>query len=198
MNTGLQDAANLSWKLAAAVHGWAPQGLLDSYQAERHPVGKDVLRNSGNLLRLALGETAALRAARGLVAGVLTHLGPVAHRARETVSGIGVHYPAPRGAHRLAGTRAADRPLADGGRLYPALGDGRFVLLTPAGADTAGEWGDRVLVARPADSDGTTVLVRPDGYVAWATAETDPARRAAAVRAALADWCGNAADAARP
>jgi 2-polyprenyl-6-methoxyphenol hydroxylase-like FAD-dependent oxidoreductase len=197
MNTGIQDAANLSWKLAAAVHGWAPEGLLDSYQAERHPVGRDVLRNSGNLLRLALGETAVVRAARGLVAGVLTRLGPVAQRARETVSGIGVHYPAPRGSHRLAGTRAADRPLADGGRLYPALRDGRFVLLTPSGADAAGEWGDRVLVTAPADGAGPTTLVRPDGYVAWATDETDPARRAAAVRAALTEWCGQASDTAR-
>ncbi|WP_030951226.1 FAD-dependent monooxygenase, partial [Streptomyces sp. NRRL S-481] len=53
MNTGLQDAANLSWKLAAAVQGRAPEGLLDSYEAERHPVGRAVLRSSGGLVRLA-------------------------------------------------------------------------------------------------------------------------------------------------
>jgi 2-polyprenyl-6-methoxyphenol hydroxylase-like FAD-dependent oxidoreductase len=64
MNTGLQDAANLGWKLAAAVHGWAPDGLLDSYHTERYPVGRAVVRGSDALLRLTLAQSQATRAAR--------------------------------------------------------------------------------------------------------------------------------------
>jgi 2-polyprenyl-6-methoxyphenol hydroxylase-like FAD-dependent oxidoreductase len=63
MNTGLQDAANLGWKLAAAAAGWAPGGLLDSYHAERHPAGRSVLRTSGAVLRLALLRPRPLREA---------------------------------------------------------------------------------------------------------------------------------------
>ncbi len=203
MNTGLQDAANLSWKLAAAVHGWAPAGLLDSYQEERHPVGREVLRSSGNLLRLALGESVATRAARGLIAKVLTRFTPVVRKLRKTVTGIGIAYPAPAGAHELTGTRATDVALAGGGRLYETLRDGRFVLVTEPGAApadaAAGGWHDRVRVEHPARPTGTTVLVRPDGYVAWATDQTEPAELATAVRAALTDWCGQPVGApARP
>lgn len=61
MNTGLQDAANLSWKLAAAWHGWGDDGLLDSYHAERYPVGKFVLRLSGGLMRVALVKSDRVR-----------------------------------------------------------------------------------------------------------------------------------------
>jgi len=186
MNTGLQDAANLSWKLAATVHGWAPASLLDSYHGERHPVGRDVLHNSGNLLRLALGKSAALRAARGVIAGILTNLAPVAHKLRDTVSGIGIHYPAPRGAHALVGTRALDTRLADGRRLYEALRSGTFVLLSAGQVDGIEAWDDRVTVSAPEDATRTTVLVRPDGYVAWATDGLDPA----ALRDALGAWCG--------
>ncbi|WP_344959702.1 FAD-dependent monooxygenase, partial [Actinomadura miaoliensis] len=64
MNTGMQDAANLGWKLAAELKGWAPPGLLDTYHDERHPVGRAVLRGSGALLRLVLRAAPALRAAR--------------------------------------------------------------------------------------------------------------------------------------
>jgi len=203
MNTGLQDAANLSWKLAAAVHGWAPTDLLDSYQDERHPVGREVLRSSGNLLRLALGESVATRAARGLIAKVLTRFPPVVRKLRQTVTGIGIAYPAPAGAHKLTGARATDVPLTGGGRLYETLRDGQFVLVVQPGAAPtsieAGEWHDRVRVEHPARPTGTTMLVRPDGYVAWATDATDPAELAAAVPAALTDWCGLPVEApARP
>src|SRR5256885_5590408 len=69
MNTGLQDAANLSWKLAAAVRGWAPARLLDSYNAERHPVGRLVLRSSGGIIRLAMLQSRAARLGRDLLGG---------------------------------------------------------------------------------------------------------------------------------
>jgi 2-polyprenyl-6-methoxyphenol hydroxylase-like FAD-dependent oxidoreductase len=106
MNTGLQDAVNLGWKLAAVVNGWAPDGLLDTYQAEQHPVGRGVLRTSGTLLRVALLRPRALRAVRGLVGGVVARIGPVVDRAAGRLWGISLGYPGPSGGHRLAGTRA--------------------------------------------------------------------------------------------
>ncbi len=90
MNTGLQDAANLGWKLAAVLRGRAPDSLLDSYHAERHPVGKQVLRSSGAIVRLALLHTPPGRAARALVAQLLNRLRPLSRRAMLNLSGIGI------------------------------------------------------------------------------------------------------------
>ncbi|MBE8469750.1 FAD-dependent monooxygenase [Streptomyces justiciae] len=184
MNTGLQDAANLGWKLAAAVQGRAPEGLLDTYEAERHPVGKAVLRSSGGLVRLARAQNPVLRAVRGLVSAFVNVARPVQRKALGQVSGIGYRYPAPRGAHRLTGTRVPDVALT-GGRLYEALRGGRFVLITPEvtseAYDGQGTRKDRLTVAHWASDRRTTVLVRPDGYVAWAADVADPARVEAAL-----------------
>ncbi|WP_163506983.1 FAD-dependent monooxygenase [Fodinicola acaciae] len=193
MNTGLQDAANLSWKLAAAVHGCAPDSLLDSYQAERHPAGQAVLRSSGAILRMALASRWWQRAARALAGTLVSNISAVNLRAGLSVSGIAVRYPAPRGSHPLIGRRAADVTLAatDGGeRLYEALRDGKFVLLVSSTA-TAGHtevWSDHVRIAvagttEPADVSARYVLVRPDGYVAWAGSDETGALRA------LRAWC---------
>lgn len=132
MNTGLQDAANLSWKLAAVLQGHAPDSLLDSYQTERHPVGKQVLRSSGALVRLALLPTAPGDAVRALGAQLVNRLRPLSRRAIRTISGIGIAYPAGPGAHPLAGRRAPTSGWLGGGRLYELLRQGRFVLITPA------------------------------------------------------------------
>jgi 2-polyprenyl-6-methoxyphenol hydroxylase-like FAD-dependent oxidoreductase len=196
MNTGLQDAANLGWKLAADINGWAPAGLLDSYHAERHPVGRTVLRMSGTLLRLVLVRSLLARAARSALARLATRVGPASRRLAGRLSGIAIAYPAPPGAHRQAGKRAPDIPLAGGDqlpiRLYEALRAGRFVLVVPEGdhAVALDDWTGRVGVVTRADGSGTRMLVRPDGYVAWACDETDPERREAATQAALADACG--------
>ncbi|MEV7884609.1 FAD-dependent monooxygenase [Streptomyces sp. NPDC002817] len=186
MNTGLQDAANLSWKLAAAVQGWAPGGLLDTYESERHPVGKAVLRSSGGLVRLARAQSPALRAVRTLVSAVGNAVGPARRKALGQISGIGYKYPAPRGAHRLTGTRVPDVAL-ESGRLYEALRGGGFVLIAPdpqAYADP-GTRKDRLTVERWASGRRTTVLVRPDGYVAWAADAPDAAVIEEAVAAAV-------------
>lgn len=180
MNTGLQDAANLGWKLAAVLRG-APDSLLDTYQSERHPVGRQVLRSSGALVRLAMIKSRVGRALRGLIGATALGISPIARKLAGQLTGTGITYPAPRGAHRLAGTRAPDLPLADGTRLHDALGDGRFVLV--GDADVSG-WADRVRVTRPANP-GPTMLVRPDGYVAWAGDAGSP-------RAVLTQWCGTA------
>jgi len=182
MNTGLQDAANLSWKLAAAVQGCAPPGLLDTYQQERHPVGRLVLRLSGGLLRLATTPPALLPAVRALAATAL-RTPPLAHRAAGLISGIGINYPRPAGAHPLTGRRAPDVRLTGGGRLYQALRAGRFVLVSTAEASSGTE---RALVHRPTVERIPTMLVRPDGYVAWAADNPQPT----ALQAALTQWCG--------
>ena len=205
MNTSLQDAANLGWKLAATVRGWAPPGLLDTYNAERHPVGRQVLRESGALLRVGLTGPSSLVAARNLLAAAATRI-PFAVRAFASgLSGIGVSYPAPRGVHPLTGKRAADVPLADSRRLYEALRDGRFALVAdaPLTPEATAGYDDRVTAVITAAAAGTITLVRPDAYIAWAadtaaetaTAQDDPWRdatdqRAAEIQEVLARWCG--------
>src|ERR671916_1162205 len=196
MNAGLQDAANLGWKLAAAVHGWAPDGLLDSYHTERHPIGRAVVRGSGALLRLALAQSPVTRAARWVLANVVGRFGSPPALVSRAVSGVGIAYATPRGEHRLVGRRGPDIRLVPGKagktRLYEIWGGGRFVLLPPAGARAAigRRWTARVDSAPPADATLPMVLVRPDGYVAWATDETAPASRDEALRTALTRWCG--------
>ncbi|MGF0116893.1 FAD-dependent monooxygenase [Promicromonospora sp. Marseille-Q5078] len=187
MNTGMQDAAGLSWRLTAAVRGAAPD-VLDGYEAERHPVGALVLRASGTILRLATRPGPVAAVGRSLLTEALSHLPPARRRAAATISALGVRYPAPRGAHPWAGTRVPDLPLvpgaepgAAGGRLAEALRGGRFVLVGPAAgppADlpaTPGEIdpGERVVVRR-GDGRASTLLVRPDGYLADARSPGAP------------------------
>jgi hypothetical protein len=178
MNTGLQDAANLSWKLAAALSGHAAGTLLDSYHAERHPVGKAVLRSSGTLVRLAMAHTVRQRTARALFARVVSTIPPIRRRAVGMLTGVGFRYPAPRGSHRLTGTRAPDLPLAGDTRLYEELRAGRFVLVSPPGTTTPPEAppDDRYVAVEAATPGGPTLLVRPDGYVAWASDQPAPHR----------------------
>jgi 2-polyprenyl-6-methoxyphenol hydroxylase-like FAD-dependent oxidoreductase len=209
MNTGIQDAANLGWKLAAVAAGWAGDGLLDTYQAERHPVGEQVLRTSSALLRGALLHVPApLAAGRSAAVRTLSKVRPLANRMAGAISGLAISYPAPRGAHPLTGRRVADLRLADGRRLYEALRSGRFLLVTPAGghlsdgrpagspagleaglladspaglaAGLLAEHAETVALAQPARA---TVLVRPDAYIGWAS--DDPAADPATALARL-------------
>ena len=171
MNTGLQDAANLGWKLAAVVNGRASSELLDTYEAERHPVGKAVLRSSGGIVRLAMANRPWTLAARAALTAFLGRVRPARTRMIGQVTGIGYAYPAPRGAHRLVGTRVPDVALKEG-RLYEALRQGTFVLIVPEGADDKSD--DRRTVTHWASDRRTALLVRPDGYVAWAS-DDEPA-----------------------
>jgi len=175
MNTGIQDAANLAWKLAAAVQGWGSQALLDSYQGERHPVGQAALRTSGALIRAIKVKSTVGRIARNVVGGTALSVPAVARKVAGSMTGIGLEYQRPNGAHKLVSTRARDIPLADTHtRLYEALRDGRFVLVLPAGT-TAEVDADRITVVHTADQSAPTMLVRPDAYVAWASDRTDAA-----------------------
>lgn len=186
MNTGLQDAANLSWKLAQVIHGHASPGLLDTYQSERHPVGRAVLRSSGGIVRLAMAKRPWELALRAALTAVLGHVAPARRRMLGQLTGIGYRYAAPRSAHPLTGTRAPDVPLAPGGRLYESLRTGHFVLITPTPSLDPGPRKDRLTAERWASDRRTTVLVRPDGYVAWAADSAD--RRE--IEAALAAHVG--------
>ena len=164
MNTGIQDAMNLGWKLAAAVRGTAPDWLLDSYQTERHAVGADVLKLTDAFNQLVLGRSLLRRALRRVVITVLLNVGLTQRIMAGRLSGIGIHYPRPRGAHPLTGRRMVDVDCS-GKRLYELMRDGRFVVLTRRALDLDAD----VTVAVHADpSLPETVLVRPDGYVAWA------------------------------
>ncbi len=164
MNTGMQDAANLGWKLAAAVHGWGGEQLLDTYHTERHRIGREVLLSSGALVRLNSITPWLGRHVRNILVRAALRLPPIAAKVAGSISGIGFRYPAPRGADRRVGSRAPNIPLANG-RLYDALRGGRFVLVgTDVSQLTLPPQVDPVIPARPTDQ---LVLVRPDGYLAW-------------------------------
>ncbi|MFG2848614.1 FAD-dependent monooxygenase [Kitasatospora sp. NPDC048296] len=184
MNTGMQDAANLGWKLAAVLHGWAGDALLDSYHAERHPVGRMVLRVSHALLTAVTARSPVVRAARRSVPAI-AQLRVGKARAARGISGIGIAYRSPRGSHPLTGRRVPDLRLAgEPARLYEALRQGTFVLVGRDVADIAAPWAGRVVTAAPASGLHSTLLVRPDGYAAWAAEDPDPDE----VRRALTRW----------
>ncbi|MFF3488281.1 FAD-dependent oxidoreductase [Streptomyces sp. NPDC002701] len=171
MNTGIQDAANLGWKLAAALDGADPK-ILDTYQAERHPVGRTVLRSSGAMIRAMTVRPLPLRLLRTGLLRLILGLRPTASKAAQTFSGIGIAYGRRRGEHRLTGTRAPDLPLHDGDRLFTALRTPGFLLVLEQGVGIPlGVPASMGVVHR--EKDGPALLVRPDGYVAWAGDSTD-------------------------
>ncbi|HEY2080585.1 MAG TPA: FAD-dependent monooxygenase [Streptosporangiaceae bacterium] len=194
MNTSIQDAANLGWKLAATVQGWAPDSLLDTYHSERHKVGRRVLRDSGALLRIGLTCPSALVPARNMLVYAATRIPMTARFLAEALSGLSVSYPAPRGAHPLTGKRVADLPLADGRRLYETLRGGRFLLASSPGAflaEATSGYDDRVEAVTVPRSSDTIALIRPDAYIAWAGSLATADHRPPDVRGALARWCGS-------
>ncbi|MFF2813460.1 FAD-dependent monooxygenase [Streptomyces sp. NPDC058000] len=197
LNLGMQDAFNLGWKLAAVVRGWAPDGLLATYHAERHPVGAQVLANTRAQMVLTLPDPDAV-AVRDLLAA------PEANRrVAAMIAGTDIRYPMPgEPDHPLLGARAPGVRLPSG----------RGTLLADAGSVVAAAregWADRVerldrrdrldrcdsldrrdspgrLDRGPAADGDEALLVRPDGHVCWA----GPGDDADGLRAALARWFG--------
>jgi 2-polyprenyl-6-methoxyphenol hydroxylase-like FAD-dependent oxidoreductase len=165
LNLGIQDAFNLGWKLAAEVNGWAPEGLLDSYQAERRPVAADVLNNTRAQMELMSLEPGA-QAARRLVSELMD-FEDVNRYLIEKITAIGIRYDFGEG-HELLGRRLRDVQLK-GGRLYRLMHGGRGLLLDQAGRLSVTGWADRVdrVVDVSEELNVPAVLLRPDGHVAW-------------------------------
>ncbi|MFJ3365642.1 FAD-dependent monooxygenase [Streptomyces anthocyanicus] len=194
MNTGVQDAANLAWKLAATLNGWAPDTLLDSYHAERHPVGAELTATSRAQVALMTAFTPEGLDLRALLAGLITTIPDLNDSLAATVSALAVTYPANTpDAHPLAGTRAPDLALADTG-LFGLLRADRCLLLDlteNGGLAGYARPGLHVHAADPLRSPAhfagvRAVLVRPDGHIAWAGTDPDDAALAEGLTAALA------------
>ncbi|MEV6528073.1 rifampin monooxygenase [Streptomyces sp. NPDC051639] len=166
LNLGVQDAFNLGWKLAAEVGGWAPEGLLDSYHSERHPVGARVLDNTRAQITL-LGTDPGATALRELLSKLMD-FEEVNRYVTEMITAVGVRYDFGEG-HDLLGRRMRDMELKQG-RLYGLTHAGRGLLLDGTGRLSVAGWADRVdhVVDAGEELDVPAVLLRPDGHVAWA------------------------------
>jgi 2-polyprenyl-6-methoxyphenol hydroxylase-like FAD-dependent oxidoreductase len=202
LNTGVQDAVNLGWKLAQVVKRASPESLLDTYHAERHPVAARVLRNTMAAVALRRPDERT-KAARDAVAELLSMDEP-RKRFAAMMSGLDIHYDLGPG-HPLLGRRMPDLDVvtADGPlRVFTLLHAARPVLLNfgePGGFAT-GSWADRVqsidaryagaweLPAVGAVTAPSAVLIRPDGYVAWVGEATQPG-----LVDALTTWFGSPA-----
>jgi 2-polyprenyl-6-methoxyphenol hydroxylase-like FAD-dependent oxidoreductase len=199
LNIGVQDAVNLGWKLAQVVKGSSPESLLDTYHAERHPVGARVLRMTMAQTALSRGDE-RMNALRESMSELLQMAEP-RKRYAGMMSGLDIHYDLGSG-HPLLGRRMPDLDVVtESGprRVFALLHDARPVLLNvgePGALDITG-WADRVrlmdtqyagawelpvlgAVAAPA-----AVLIRPDGHVAWVGTGTDEG-----LRDALTTWFG--------
>ncbi|MEU1368142.1 rifampin monooxygenase [Streptomyces sp. NPDC005803] len=167
LNLGVQDAFNLGWKLAATVQGWAPEGLLDSYHAERHPVGSAVLDNTRAQITL-LGTDPGATALRALFTKLMG-FEEVNRYVTGMITAVDIRYDFGEG-HELLGRRMRDVELKGGRRLYSLMHQGRGLLLDRTGRLSVEGWTDRVdhVVDAVEDVDVAAVLLRPDGHVAWA------------------------------
>jgi 2-polyprenyl-6-methoxyphenol hydroxylase-like FAD-dependent oxidoreductase len=207
LNVGVQDAVNLGWKLAQVVNKTSPERLLETYHAERHPVGARVLHNT--MAQVALGTSDDRhQALRDTMAELLTMDEP-RRRIAAMVSGLDIQYDLGEG-HPLLGRRMPDLDVdtADGPtRVFTLLHDARPVLLNfgaPGGFDIS-PWANRVRLVDATHDGGwelpvlgevaapSAVLIRPDGHVAWAGDLMDPE-----LPPALATWFGAAPPPTRP
>ncbi len=199
LNLGVQDAVNLGWKLAQVVHGTSPETLLDTYHAERHPVGARVLRTTMAQTALSRGDE-RMEAVRETLSELLRMDEP-RKRYAGMMSGLDIHYDLGEG-HPLLGRRMPDLDLVTASgpqKVFTLLHDARPVLLHlgDPGAFDISPWADRVrridaryagvweLPVLGAVSAPTTVLIRPDGHVAWVGDGTDKG-----LRDALTTWFG--------
>jgi len=199
LNTGVQDAVNLGWKLAQVVNRTAPESLLDSYHAERHPVGARVLHNT--MAQVALSSPGDRHQALRDTMIDLLRMDEPRRRIAAMLSGLDIHYDLGQG-HPLLGRRMPDLDLhtPDGPiRVYTLLHDARPVLLDlgEPGSFDISPWANRVRLVDAKHDGGwelpalgdvaapPAVLIRPDGHVAWVGGGTD-----VGLRDALTTWCG--------
>ena len=195
LNLGIGDAVNLGWKLAATVQGWAPEGLLDTYTSERHPIGAWVLDWTRAQVAAMRGD-AYSSALRGVVTDFLGTPDGATYYVKR-ISGLWQRYDLGNG-HPLVGATVPVLRLDDGTRLSDHAHEGRALLVDLAGDDRlaalAKRYAGRVELVRGhadgADGAGASgLLVRPDGFVAWASA--DGASDPAGLEAALTRWLGD-------
>lgn len=206
INTGMTDAVNLAWKLAAAVHGWAPTGLLDTYHHERHSAGERAMLQTQAQVALRRGHDPAAQALRELFLELLADEQSV-RRMAALIAGTDIRHPLPNPHHHaLTGVFAPDLTLrTDHGTTSVAelMRTARPILLDLVGRpdlrETARDWQHRIDIHtaetdhRPADA----LLIRPDAHIAWAATTGEPADTAApALREALSGWFGTPRDAA--
>jgi 2-polyprenyl-6-methoxyphenol hydroxylase-like FAD-dependent oxidoreductase len=165
LNLGLQDAFNLGWKLAAEVNGWAPEGLLDSYHAERHPVAAAVLDITRAQWELIYADPAPL-GTRHLMSDLM-NFPDVLRYLVERVIAVNIRYDFGEGPD-LLGKRLRDVELKDG-RLFERLRTGRGLLLDQTGKLSVGGWADRVdhIADTTEELEAPAALLRPDGHIAW-------------------------------
>ncbi len=195
LSVGVQDAANLGWKLAATIHGTAPDGLLDTYHSERHAVGERLLMNTRAQGTVFLGGEEA-DPLRELFTELVAHDEVKRHLAG-VVSGLDIRYDVADGDHPLlgrrlppCGLRTTSGPTTTTALLHPARGVLLDLTDNAKVRDAAAGWLDRVMVstATPDDPDvfagAPAVLVRPDGYIAWVGDDAD------GLTTALARWFG--------
>jgi hypothetical protein len=189
LNADLMDTVNVAWKLAADIHGWAPDDLLDTYDPERRVAVERALLHARAQVALRRGHDPAAVALRDLFLELTADEQPL-RRLGALLAGTDSRYPMPN---------SNDHPLT--GTFAPGLGGQtgqvRPLLLCLRDRhdlrEAAEDWRDRIDIRttsvddRPADA----VLLRPDAYVAWAAAVEEPFDAAGhGLREALTSWCG--------
>ena len=191
LNLGLGDAMNLGWKLAAAIRGDSPTDLLDSYQRERYPVGAQILSWSRAQVGL-MRPTQSTRALAGIIRDLIETRDGATYFA-ERVWGVSLRYDLGTD-HPLVGRSVPDFELVDGTKIGDLFGDGRGLFLDfdshTSFEALASRWHGRInyVASDVVERLGlTAVLVRPDGFVAWAS-ETSPDYEDAT--AAVSRWFG--------
>ena len=210
LNVGVQDAVNLGWKLASVLNGHAPDALLDTYHAERHPVGQRLVENTRAQVALGRRDPQS-RALRDLFSHLMDTVEPVTRQLGEMITALDVRYPLGDD-HPLVGARVPDADLktADGPRrLYTLLHTARPVLLDLSGGSVlrlATDWSNLVDLVEAAPElprwslpvtgeveSPAALLIRPDGHVAWVGDDTDRT----GLHRALSTWCGASRRASR-
>ncbi|GAB3206177.1 FAD-dependent monooxygenase [Marinactinospora thermotolerans] len=199
LQMGIHDAANLAWKLAAELSGWAQPWLLGSYERERRSIAEETLRKTDLVFRFETSRSAAARGARWL-GTQLMGISALQPLVIEQFAGMTQRYPRGKGEHRLTGARIPDLTLQDYDgathTVFQLLRRRRFVLLDQTASGRCAErvrsgWGGRVVAVNALASGGVrlaeTVLIRPDGYIGWA-GPGDPRR----LLREVTRWCGPA------
>jgi 2-polyprenyl-6-methoxyphenol hydroxylase-like FAD-dependent oxidoreductase len=194
LNLGLGDAMNLGWKLAATIHEKAPEGLLDTYETERHPIGAKVLDWSRAQSAIMKPDPDA-RALNAIIRDLMETRDGATYVAGR-IWGVTTHYDL-RGDHPLVGHSVPNFEFEDGARIGEVMHDGQGVLLDFDGNASlktlASQYGDELkyVPGRAKEQLGlSAVLIRPDGFVAWAS-DSEPDKQS--IRQAVALWFGSSA-----